>query len=509
MKKYLLLFFISVASLTITAQSVLPITRFHVSDSPYTHYRNNFISGFMQHPSEAAPADSLNGFLQIPILGRPVWVYVGEKDSTQFTAYASGFRNLKKTSEDINVMLTRYGIKAHLVEKNGVLEQHYLYPDTTAEKGFLLDVDHVLGGTTNEDMDIKMIDRQNIRAYKRGYETQSPQMYYFAHFSQPYESYNIRKERVTLESGKKESRLKAVFTFLLQPEEELIVTSAVSSLAADAAYAMVRGHKPPQSFKDERRQRPQEDKPLLAGNTPSKHMPSAVSTHNLASQNNHTEENLKASAKRQAKRYSSTASQQSQANAKSHVPSQSKLADLIVVDTREASLKAAFYAALNHLLELPSFKKTRNVVEMMQKAVALSQLSPLTKAEANEAEVDSILRSFALGCLNGESLKEDTNGQKTAAFLIQSMGFLARNTSTELTGTVSATTSLILQRPLFNVITLYYPADKRFILHTKANAPYNSKVQQASWNGLKLDYPFILPLQQVLKGGVMAVKMGR
>lgn len=503
MLKHITLLLFALCSLGCKAQMVHPITRFHATDSPYTTYRNNFLSGFMQLSPQATAKDSLNGFLQVPILGRPVWVYVGEKDSTQFMAYASGYRHLKQTADSISVMLTRYGIRARLEQRGEVLVQHYAYPDTTAEKAFLLDVDHVLGGAGNEDMDIKMVDRRNIRAYKRGYDSQAPQLYYYAHFSHPYESYNIRRERVTLENGQKESRVKAVFSFLLKDGEELTVTSAVSERNADEAYALVEGHRPAQSFKDQRKPRPQEERPALADNHPSTTLVASASASAAREQRTPTR-TVNAASRAQRARTSQPQSRSTQSTIRARGNS---MADLIVVETREAPLRAAFYAALDRLLQLPSFKSVRTAPEFLSQVQALAEASPLS-SEANEPEqVDSILRQFAAGCMSGESMKNDNDGRKAAAFLLESMGLHPTpGTPGNADGSEKA---YRIQRPLFNVVTLYYPFDRRFILHTKSNSPTNMRVLNASWNGTKLPLPATITHSTLLKGGVMTVKMGK
>ena len=503
MLKPLTLFLFALCTLGCKAQMVHPVTRFHTTDSPYTTYRNNFLSGFMQLAPQTAAQDSLNGFLQVPILGRPVWVYVGEKDSTQFMAYASGYRELKQTADSISVMLTRYGIQARLEQRGGVLVQHYAYPDTTAEKAFLLDVDHVLGGTKNEDMDIKMVDRRNIRAYKRGYDGQAPQLYYYAHFSHPYESYNIRRERVTLENGQKESRVKAVFSFLLKDGEELTVTSAVSERNADEAYALVEGHRPAQSFKDQRKPRPQEERPALADHRQEQ---SQLATASAAAAREQRTTPRAAGAVSRPQRTRTSQPKSRNTPAPSHSRGTS-MADLIVVETREAPLRAAFYAALDHLLQLPSFKSVRTAPEFLDRVQALAAASPLT-LEANEpAQVDSILRQFAAGCMSGESMKDDNDGRKAASFIMESMGL---HPSPGNTGnTDGGEKAYCIQRPLFNVVTLYYPLDRRFILHTKSNSPANMSVLNASWNGARLTLPATITHTALLKGGVMTVKMGK
>ena len=81
-------------SLSLSAQveeaEFRPIVRLHTADSPYAPYDDSLLSGFLQ--SGGRPLQS--GFLQIPFVGDPVWVYVGEKDSTQFMAYSSGYQVL-------------------------------------------------------------------------------------------------------------------------------------------------------------------------------------------------------------------------------------------------------------------------------------------------------------------------------------------------------------------------------------------------------------------------------
>lgn len=503
MLKHITLLLFALCGLGCKAQMVHPITRFHATDSPYTTYRNNFLSGFMQLAPQAAAKDSLNGFLQVPILGRPVWVYVGEKDSTQFMAYASSYRDLKLTADSISVMLTRYGIQAKLEERGGVLVQHYAYPDTTAEKAFLLDVDHVLGGASNEDMDIKMVDRRNIRAYKRGYDSQDPQLYYYAHFSHPYESYNIRRERVTLDNGQKESRVKAVFSFLLKDGEELTVTSAVSERNADEAYALVEGHRPAQSFKDQRKPRPQEERPALADNRTNHPQ---VATASVSAAREQSTSTRTANAASQPQRTSASQRQPRNSSVPSRVKS-SALPDHIVVETREAPLRAAFYTALDRLLQLPSFRNVRTANEFLDKVQILASASPLSSEENNPAQTDSILRQFAAGCMSGESMKDDNNGHMAAAFILESMGL--RPVSAQASHAEGNDKAYILQRPLFNVVTIYFPFDRRFILHTKSNSPANMKVLNASWNGTKLTIPATITHSTLLKGGVMTVKMGK
>lgn len=490
---------LSLCSLSSMAQSTFPITRFHATDRPSVRYNNQFLSGFML----SATNDSINGFLQMPYVGRPVWVYVGEKDSTQFMAYASGFRGMEKRPSGYNVEFTRYGIKARVVQRGAICEQHYTYPDTTAEKGFLLDIDHVLNGKVNEDMDVKFIDRKTIRAYKRPYGLEdAPKLYYYAHFSHPYESFNVRREHVRLENGQREMRLKAAFSFNLKKGEELVVKSSVSEQSADAAYAMVEGHRPAQSFFDERKFRPDDDRMLASNQSPSRI--SAVAS-NASSGRSSVASGARPSSSRPTKPVRATCPGSQQRGTLSDAWS-----DRIVVETREASLRVAFYAALDHLLQLPQMKRVSNVGDLIDRVTHMALTAG--KDSLTTAETDTQLRSYAAGCMSGESMKRDADGCQAAWFVLHSIGFHPVTASQgEAQQTTDGTTAMAyeLVRPLFNVVTFYYPADRRFIFHTKSNSPVNNRLLKATWNGQPLTTPVRVTRNQLLRGGVLAVKMGK
>ena len=110
MKHFLLCLMAAFASLATQAQWLVPMTRFHDKDSKYTYYNNNFLSGFMQ---SAHVNDANDGFLQLPFVGEPLLRYVGEKDSTQFMAYASGYEFYQRddAAKRYDVLYTRYGVK--------------------------------------------------------------------------------------------------------------------------------------------------------------------------------------------------------------------------------------------------------------------------------------------------------------------------------------------------------------------------------------------------------------
>ena len=482
----------AVACLNLMAQEIRPVTRLHRENSPYVRYSNQFLSGFMQ----TASADSLNGVLQMPYLGRPVWAYVGEKDSTQYMAYASGYRELafNPLEQHCEVRLTRYGVKADLRQSGRVLVQHYAYPDTTAEKGFLIDLDHVLNGSADYDMDIKMVDHRTIRAYKRPYDQGKTGLYYYARFSRPYESYNIRREHVRLENGEREQRLKAAFTFLLAKDEDLVVTSAVSPQSADAAFALVEGHAPSSPFRDAAKPRRNEEN-LLASADERKNQPVRGVARQSASG--------AAKAKQPSVRPVRTVSNNAKlATTKKARQAATGMVECMEVETREASLRAAFYAALNHVMEQPQMKRVNDLPTFLQRLTGLAL--QCTENGGESVRMDSLQRDYASGCMQGESLRQDADGRRAAWFVLQSMGLSPLPVEGD-----SEHADYKLCRPLFNVVTLRYPGNRRFILHVKSNSPANCRVLSATWNGVSMPPKGTLTHAQLLRGGVLAVKMGK
>ena len=244
-----------------------PIVRLHTADSPYAPYDDSLLSGFLQ--SGGRPLQS--GFLQIPFVGDPVWVYVGEKDSTQFMAYSSGYQVLPAAapSRSFSYLLERYGVRADITTAPTRWVQRYTFPDTLADKGFLIDIDHSATGAGCEDMDFYFVDRRTVEAHKRGYadSPQQPDEYYYARFSHTFKTFNVRREKVKLADGSSEARCKAAFTFDLKPGEVLTVESSVSSVSAAQACLQLTGANPPRSLAQARKKRPAPAPAYVADNT--------------------------------------------------------------------------------------------------------------------------------------------------------------------------------------------------------------------------------------------------
>ena len=456
------------------AQCLTPITHFHANNSPYMPYNDNFISGFMQSASQQT-AD--NGFLQMPFVGDPLLVYVGEKDSTQFTAYASGYIFEERAPKNYQLRYTRYDITANIAAMPAYCVQRYAYPDTTAEKGFLVDIDNAMTGAANEDMDIVFIDKRTIRAYKRSTlnSSNAPALYYVAHFSHPFNRWNVRREVVRTENGQREQRCKAAFVFDLKPGEELTVQSAVSAVSTDGAYAAIGKPLAKRHFSDQHKAQPQ----LSINGQP-----------------------LTAQRQTQASRttkYPTTAATSRPTQSNSSMTAASTLpVRYIEISTRDAQMQAAFAAALSQLMHNANCRKAANATELLN-AIAPLYNCDATKTDDNAVLTDSLLRQYAQSLFTGQS--GNLSDTQAAWFVFNAMGLVPHNNNGQ--------DGYKLVRPLFNVVTLHLPRGRRLILHTKNNNRQNLYIAQAKLMHQPLKNNQYLTHTQLLKGGVLEIKMAR
>lgn len=477
MYKLLLSFCCLFSFLNVFAQSLTPATRFHEKDSPFTFYNNNLLSGFLQSTSN----DNLaNGFLQIPFVGDPLLVYVGEKDSTQFMAYASGYTLQQPRPNTYQVDYTRYGILANLQNMPAYCVQHYTFPDTTADKGFLLDIDNAGGGPQNEDMNVVFIDKRTIRAYKRSEKAESgvPDLYYVAHFSHPFTKWNVRREVVRLENGQRERRCKAAFMFELPKSEVLTVTSAVSAVSTDAAYALVQSNGAKKHFSDKRQPKPKtDDSHLLAQNRPSpQQRTSTTKAHPHAT----------ASTAKPTKPTTAPQEQRIVRQPSSNVYAPTKWLEIA---TRDAELQAAFTAALKQLQR--HHLKAKQAIDALSFIDAITPLYP-TGATTDAQEADSVLRQTAQALFTGQQMTD----AQAAWFIFNALGFVPDDNN-----------RFRLVRPLFNVATLQLPRTRRLIIHTKNNTPRNCHIKQAILMHQPLTSDTTFSREQLIKGGIMEIKM--
>lgn len=479
--KHLITLLFSLVMIGVNAQSIVPVTRFHERDSRYTFYNNNFLSGFLQADCHQSAA-SREGFLQIPFIGNPPLVYVGEKDSTQFMAYASGYEFTQRddAAEAYNVLFTRYGISAEVAAHPAYCVQQIVFPDTTTDKGFLLDIDHAGSGALNEDMDVVLIDKQTIRAYKRTNQggVNGKSLYYVAHFSHPFHQWNVRREVVRLENGQREHRCKAAFVFNLKPTDKLTVYSAVSSASTDDAYAHLALKEGKRHFNDARRPVVvQKETPLLAQQTASK--PQSATPKQRVSQSPSPQ--------------SKSVSPKTSPTPKPTPTNASSMAvNYLETATRNANLQVAFTSALQQLSHLQLVKKATHALAM------IDAITPIYKEYAqNAAEADSLLKQYEQSVFEGKQITDE----QAVWFVFNALGFVPNKPEVG--------TDYRIVRPMFNVITMQLPHTRRFIMHVKNNSAANMQVVSAALMRVPLSESLTFSREQLQKGGVMELKMAR
>lgn len=486
-----LLLFLS--ALRSAGQSLEPVTRFFPPKGKYDFYDDSFMSGFLQAATPATnAAERRDGFLQMPFTGDPLLVYVGEKDSTQFTAYASGYKMQGRAmpGDTCRVTLTRYGIQASLVCHPAYVEQTYTFPDTTAAKGFLIDIDHALSGAGNEEMDVVFVDKQNIRAFKRCRTdtAKSPQLYYFAHFSAPFDTWNVRRERVALENGEKEARCKVAFTFNLRHGEPLTVQSAVSATSTDAAFSQLPAQPAARHFDDTRRAAPSGHGTRLPAGAQGTHGQSARPSHASASSRKKSDIGGK------APHSPSSGTRKNQT---------ADVADAIFeVKTRDPRMKAAFYAAISHLRTRNELKKAATAADFLQKLAPLYNV-PTTLATDNGQNSDTLLYRYAANVFKGA---EAGKGFETCADPQASAAAWYVFTSLGLHPGADGKT-FQLGAPAFNVASLQMQGGRRLVMYVRRAGKNRRRVDSATLSGTQLSLPCSLSLDQMLHGGMLEVKM--
>lgn len=482
MHKLLLSFCCLFSLLNVSAQSLMPVTRFHEKDSKYTFYNNNFLSGFLQADNNERLT---NGFLQMPFVGDPLLVYVGEKDSTQFMAYASGYTLQQPNTNEYQVNYTRYGVEADLQAMPGYCVQHYTFPDTTIDKGFLLDIDNAGSGAQNEDMDVVFIDKRTIRAYKRSNQMGCgvPDLYYVAHFSHPFSKWNVRREVVRLENGQRELRCKAAFMFDLPKNEALTVTSAVSAVSTDAAYALLQMGGAKKHFSDQRKPQPKtDDNHLLAQNTLKAQPRTATTKATRATP-------TKSTARQVAQPQPTQPTQVQQPIVRQVAGNSFSPTKWLEIATRDAELQAAFTAALKQLQQ--HHTKAKLATDALAFIDAIAPSYPTTQ-RFDALQTDSLLRHHAQTLFMGQTMTDE----QATWFVFNAMGFVPTEAN-----------AYQLVRPLFNIVTLQLPRTRRLIIHTKNNTPRNCHMKQATLMHQPLAADYTFSREQLTKGGIMEVKM--
>lgn len=174
------------------------------------------------------------------------------------------------------------------------------------------------------------------------------------------------------------------------------------------------------------------------------------------------------------------------------------MSDKLVVETRDAALRTSFYVALERVMQVPAFRKLKGVSEFVEKLS--SEMLP--EADTLAVHADSLIKHYVAGSMSGASTSEDTDGKQAMRFIVCAMGLYPQKVQG-----AEDKLEYRLEHPSFNVVTLYFNDNRRFILHVKNASTLPTAIKSVTFNGEKLVLPFVVDQKQLLRGGVMAVKM--
>lgn len=266
--------------------------------------------------------------------------------------------------------------------------------------------------------------------------------------------------------------------FELPKSEVLTVTSAVSAVSTDAAYALVQSNGAKKHFSDKRQPKPKtDDSRLLAQNHPSpQQRTSTTKAHPHAT----------ASTAKPTKPTTAHQEQRIVRQPSSNVYAPTKWLEIA---TRDAELQAAFTAALKQLQR--HHLKAKQAIDALSFIDAITPLYP-TGATTDTQEADSVLRQTAQALFTGQQMTD----AQAAWFIFNALGFVPDDNN-----------RFRLVRPLFNVATLQLPRTRRLIIHTKNNTPRNCHIKQAILMHQPLTSDTTFSREQLIKGGIMEIKM--
>lgn len=229
-----------------------PDTRIHGWDacSGY-HYTDSLINGFAHTRLSGTGCADFGDFLLMPFTGTPDLRYVGEKGvNVQNVAFASPFSHRREYAEPgyYSVFLERYGITAELTSTARTAIHRYSYLPTQQPKGVILDLDYAIQEQTNQRMEYEVVDAHTVCAFRRSvWWAYRQDLHFILRFSHPFSRYEAVRDTVS-EGGKQEPRCKLVFYFDLQPGEQLLAKSSISSVDAAGAEANLNAEQPAWDF---------------------------------------------------------------------------------------------------------------------------------------------------------------------------------------------------------------------------------------------------------------------
>lgn len=211
------------------------------------YYEDSLMNGFSHtHLSGTGCAD-YGDFLLMPTVGEQV---CNPQDfSKQNLPFASNFSHASEVAEPgyYSVFLDRYGVRAEMTATKRAALHRFTFPETE-KAGFILDLDYSIQHQTNLDMQVEVVSDTEIRGHKLSqYWAFDQQLSFYAKFSKPF-TYEVLRDILIDQSGKKQPRCKVLLQFATQKDEQVMVKMAVSAVDMEGAQKNLEAEIPGWDF---------------------------------------------------------------------------------------------------------------------------------------------------------------------------------------------------------------------------------------------------------------------
>ena len=211
------------------------------------YYEDSLMNGFSHtHLSGTGCAD-YGDFLLMPTVGEQV---CSPQDfSKQNLPFASNFSHASEVAEPgyYSVFLDRYGVRAEMTATKRAALHRFTFPETE-KAGFILDLDYSIQHQTNLDMQMEVVSDTEIRGHKLSqYWAFDQQLSFYAKFSKPF-TYEVLRDTLIDQNGKKQPRCKVLLQFATQKDEQVMVKMAVSAVDMEGAQKNLEAEIPGWDF---------------------------------------------------------------------------------------------------------------------------------------------------------------------------------------------------------------------------------------------------------------------
>ncbi len=214
------------------------------------HYSDSTVIGFSHTHLSGTGISDLGDILFMPFVGEAK-LQPGTPENPD-SGYRSRFRHESEKTEPgyYSVLLTDYNIKAELTATARTGFHRYTFPTNNAV-GIIIDLSHTIYPDKKPEHEFHIISDTEIEGLKRsGGWAKDQHLYFYARFSKPFKCV-LYDNGVKVENTEvsKSTNLKAVLTFDLPVNKELLVKVGISAVDNQGAKNNLEKENPEWDFK--------------------------------------------------------------------------------------------------------------------------------------------------------------------------------------------------------------------------------------------------------------------